>query len=381
LIDEKPFLSVGFRPFFFAAVWAATLLPTFWISIYFGYIDYHGLLLTPASWHSHEMIFGFVPALIAGFLLTASANWTGKDPISGKPLLFLFSLWLLERVLFLLPLSAPYSIASGLVFLLPFTFVMANYLKNHPKQQFVFVPFFLLLTTAKVMMLIGSHYKNQFLYIGQELGLDLIRLILIIISGRVLPFFIKMKFPELKIPTPAWIKIATAVSVLILCLPLKWHTMPILGMGVYSFAILTTSIQFLLLKPWRSSKEPMIAILLVGYLWIIINLIIEIVVLQNSSMAFGHPNIHALTAGAVGCMGAGIIVRVTLGHTGREVKADKMTLVIFACIFSGALIRVFVPLFEPAGFMKSIHHASGWWTLGFMFLALKFTKVFFKARL
>ena len=55
----------------------------------------------PASlWHAHEMIYGFIGAAIAGFLLTAVPSWTGVRGFAGMPLMVLASVWLAGRVAF-----------------------------------------------------------------------------------------------------------------------------------------------------------------------------------------------------------------------------------------------------------------------------------------
>ena len=45
--------------------------------------------LSARDWHVHEMIFGYVAAVLAGFLLTAIPNWTGRLPVAGRPLVLL----------------------------------------------------------------------------------------------------------------------------------------------------------------------------------------------------------------------------------------------------------------------------------------------------
>jgi len=92
-----PILRGGFRPFFFgAAAWGVIAL-ALWLCSLAGLFQLP-TALEPVAWHRHEMIFGFIGAAVAGFLLTAIPNWTGRLPIAGRPLLALFSLWAAARI-------------------------------------------------------------------------------------------------------------------------------------------------------------------------------------------------------------------------------------------------------------------------------------------
>ena len=89
--------SYGFRPFFLGgALWAIVAM-VLWIAALSGFIDLGGDYGAP-NWHAHEMLFGFASAVLAGFLLTAVPNWTGRLPVSGKPLVWLFALWCAGRI-------------------------------------------------------------------------------------------------------------------------------------------------------------------------------------------------------------------------------------------------------------------------------------------
>ena len=101
----RPF-GLGFRPFFLAAGAAALGLMLAWVwqwhrgvapSVPYG----------PIGWHSHEMLFGYLVAVIAGFLLTAVRNWTGHLTPAGWPLAALAAVWLAARILPWVPATHP----------------------------------------------------------------------------------------------------------------------------------------------------------------------------------------------------------------------------------------------------------------------------------
>ena len=101
--------AYGFRPFFImAAIWSAGTMIA-WLMILdqslqalLMMIDHSSRQLqtffSPIVWHAHEMLFGFVAASAAGFLLTASPNWSKKPALSGQPLMVLVALWIVGRL-------------------------------------------------------------------------------------------------------------------------------------------------------------------------------------------------------------------------------------------------------------------------------------------
>jgi hypothetical protein len=91
------FLTLGFRPFFLAAgLWSAAAV-ALWI-VMFATGAAVPSRFDPLAWHIHQMLFGFVMAAIAGFLLTAIPNWTGRQPVKGGMLARLAGFWLLGRI-------------------------------------------------------------------------------------------------------------------------------------------------------------------------------------------------------------------------------------------------------------------------------------------
>ena len=111
-------LSYGYRSFFMAAgVWAVFAM-LYWIVILSNEAAYWSLFY-PLDWHAHEMLFGYLGAVLAGFLLTAVPNWTGRLPIVGWPVAALFALWLLGRVAIGLSQFLSAGVAGLLDLLLP----------------------------------------------------------------------------------------------------------------------------------------------------------------------------------------------------------------------------------------------------------------------
>src|SRR6201988_5204190 len=89
-------LSYGFRPLFLlGSIYAGTMIPV-WLGVFEGELQLP-TAFAPRDWHVHEMLFGYVAAIVGGFLLTAVPNWTGRLPLQGTPLAVLVSTWLAGR--------------------------------------------------------------------------------------------------------------------------------------------------------------------------------------------------------------------------------------------------------------------------------------------
>jgi uncharacterized protein involved in response to NO len=87
--DQGPaFLSYRFRPFFFFGACCSALAIGLWLPLFQGDIAIP-TLFSPIDWHAHEMLFGYVPAVLTGFLLTAIPNWTGRLPLFVRMIVLL----------------------------------------------------------------------------------------------------------------------------------------------------------------------------------------------------------------------------------------------------------------------------------------------------
>ncbi len=344
--DGAVLLAEGFRPFFLAAALHAVCALPLWLLIFSGLFD-PSLEVAPALWHAHEMLFGYLAAVLAGFLLTAVPNWTGRLPISGPRLAGLFLLWLLGRVA-----QAPWvplGILSSLLDVL-FLVVLAaviwreilagRNLRNLP---------ICLLVTAFAAANIGFHFLAMegdpagVLHGGVAVAVLLIALV----GGRVVPSFTRnwmAKRGEAKLPQPfdSFDKACLLVTAAALLL---WVLQP-LGQAagwLMLAAGLLQALRLLRWRGWRSVAEPLVLILHLGYAWLPLGLgLLGLAALRPESVALSS-GLHALTAGAVGAMTLAIMTRATLGHTGRTLTAGPATQLIYALVLIGAALRVAAP--------------------------------------
>lgn len=366
--------TIAFRPLFLAAsLWSALAL-ALWV-----FVLIEGLTLpsrfAPMDWHVHEMLFGFISAAIAGFLLTAIPNWTGRAPIRGQPLIGLVLLWIAGRIACFTSASLPVwlGVAIDSVFLLALCLVVAReiLLAGNRRNLIMPVPIAVLLV-ANVLTHLEALGVGVPAGIGRRLGISAVIFLMSVIAGRIIPAFTRNWLSvrkAKKLPAPAGRFDLLAIASLALGL-LGWVFFPV---SAVSGAILLAAA---VLNAWRlarwrglaTASEPLLAILHVGYLWIVIG-----AGLLGASIVGTHvpgpAAIHALTAGAMGTMVLAVMSRVSLGHTGRTLHADVITTTAYASITLATLTRIAAACL-PSHYLPLITLSGVLWIASFLIFAV-----------
>ncbi len=368
------FLSMGFRPFFLAAAVYAVLALALWVGTLNGAAWLPGAW-PPLAWHRHEMLFGVVAAIIAGFLLTAVPNWTGRTPLSGAPLAALVALWLAARLASLLvgmvpPIPAA-AIDGGFLFVLAIWTgrqLLASGNRNLP-VAFLIASLGLAdigdyAAFADATALAGTAYR---------FGLAVVLLLISLIGGRIVPAFTRNwlrqrgkagALPVMAGPFDRRVLLATAFALLV------WSIVPdarasgalLLLIGVLHGA------RLLRWAGWRTAGEPLLLALHLAYLWLPAGfLLLGIAVLFPALPV--PAALHALTAGAIGAMTLAVMTRASLGHGGRPLHAGPGTVTIFVLVHAGALMRVLSPLW-PEAYMRLLVIAGTLWGGAYLLFAL-----------
>ena len=363
------FLSQGFRPFFLAAgLWSAGAL-ALWVGVLAM-----GLAIPSRfdalSWHVHEMLFGFVNAAVAGFLLTAIPNWTGRLPVQGAPLALLAGLWVLGRIAcFTSALLAPWLAAAAdlsfpalLVAVVAREIIAGRNWRNLPMVLPVTV-----LGIANLLMHLEADGVAVPAGLGWRLGLAAVIVLISVVGGRILPSFTRnwlAKRPGADLPARhGWIDRA-ALGCLHTGL-LFWAFLPefhLIGLLLILAALLNLW-RLLRWRGRRTAAEPLLLILHVGYAWLVLG-----AGLLGLSMLDTHlpqsAAIHALTAGATGTMILGVMTRATRGHTGRALSADWPTSLIYILVSLAAITRV-VAACATTWMMSLLILSGGLWIAAF----------------
>ena len=340
------FLSYGFRPFFLGAALFAGLVVLIWIALFAGQIPME--FLYPArEWHVHEMLFGYLPALIAGFLLTAMPNWTDRMPLRGVPLLLMFLLWLAGRLLIVSPWFGPSTVAviDGAFLVLLAAYVWREIISARSWDRApigVLVSFF---AGANILFHLSA-LQGRPTDVSERLALSVMTLMLTVIGGRLTPtftreFFINEKLSRLP---EVFSRVDGVALVLVLVGAISWIAQPeSQSTGVMLIVSgLASLVRLIRWKGWLTWQEPLVLILHVGYGWVGLFLL----VLGGSILGFGLSPanaVHVLTSGAMGTMTLAVMTRASLGHTGRLRHADRLTVAMYLLVNVGALLRIFAP--------------------------------------
>ena len=300
----------------------------------------------PLTWHIHEMLFGFVPATIAGFLLTAIPTWTGRRTIQGGRLAALIGVWVLGRIAVLLSRWLPIWLSATIdvSFLLLLSATVANEIIVSRNWRNVAMPLpLLVLAVANLLMYFEMAGVAVPPGLGWQLGLAAIMILISVIGGRIIPAFTRNWLTNRSsqhLPASHGLLDSGSLGLLHAGL-IGWAFAPQFEpVGVLLIlAAIANCPKLLRWQGLRTSAEPLLVILHVGYLW----LIGGSALLGASMLTTLIPlpaAIHAITAGAIGTMILAVMTRVSLGHTGRPLHADRITDLIYILVTAAALVRI-----------------------------------------
>ena len=343
-------LSAGFRPFFLAsAIWAAVAIPL-WLALYGGALAVPSRL-PPFVWHAHEMVFGFAAATVAGFLLTAIPNWTGRMPLQGWPLALLVLLWALGRigVLFSADIGTPAAALADLSFPAAFLGVVAREIvAGRNWRNLPMLAALSLLLAGNLLVHLDALGIADTAQLGNRLGIATLLMLIALVGGRIIPSFTRNWLTRMRpavappVPEGGFDRGVLAVTALAL---LIWTGAP--NNAATGWATLAAGAALALrLSRWRGLHtigEPLLLVLHVGYAWLALGLMLlgldRLVEFLPATAA-----LHALTVGAIGTMTLAVMTRASLGHTGRTLAAGPVTQTIYILITLAALLRIGSPL-------------------------------------
>jgi uncharacterized protein involved in response to NO len=361
--------SYGFRPFFLAAALWACIAMVLWIGLLSGWWTFAGGYGVIA-WHAHEFLFGYIAAVMTGFLLTAIPNWTGRFPLQGKPLLALFVLWLAGRAA-MLAVDEIGTIAAAIVdcaYLVTLTAVITREIVAGSNWRNLRVGVLVALTAvanivfqAEVVIYAAPTY-------GLRLAVAAIVGLIMVVGGRITPSFTSNWLTRQGIgKRPAPLDRFDIASIAFAALALvAWIAAPDWD-GTAALLLLMAIAQAARLSRWAGTqtwREPILFVLHVGYAFVPVGALMLSLSILWPRIVPASGALHAWTTGAMGIMTLAVMTRATLGHTGRDVLSTPMTTVIYGAMLLATLVRVAAPL-VPAIYYEALLVAGLAWLSAF----------------
>jgi uncharacterized protein involved in response to NO len=368
--------SYGFRPFFFAAGLFAVAAIAAWLWIYAT-----GRLPIPAFppylWHAHEMLYGFIAAAIAGFLLTAVPSWTGARGFAGAPLVILTLAWLVGRIALACATWLPFPVlaVSELSFLPLLAALIAVPLLRARNRNTPLLLVLLVFWATDVVFVLAL-LRTDVMLAGTALraGINLVLLLVTVIGGRIVPTFTAnalraqgLVFRSRTIAWLEWLVIGSMAVIIILDLIAPHST---LAAAVAGLAAIAQAARLIGWQGLRTLREPIVWVLHAAYAWLPIGLALKALFLMSGAAWTWHW-MHALAIGAASTMIIAVTTRAALGHTGRPLVVAKPVAVAYGLLLLAGAMRVFAPALGVMSYVATVMVAGTLWIAAFaLYLAV-----------
>lgn len=362
-----PRRMLPFRAFFAVASLDAIagMLP--WLA--FGRFRTQEVLSSP-GWHRDALVFGMVPAVIAGFLLTALPRWTGLPPLSRAGQRALLGLWLAGRLThFGWP---PLSLGLSAVFVLCLAGVVARGVaRSHRMREWKIVALLVLLAAGAAAAARPDLVPT--VPPGNRIGVVAVLGLVAVIGGRVAPalsasYLERYGTGGAGLPGPCFevaAALALAVALGLWCLgPLPGST------ALYGLAAFLQAARLVSWRPWRVAAQAGLLAIHLAYAWIPIGLALAALGSMAGSPISDQTVLHAWSVGAIGLMSLALMASMIRRQTRRPFSDSAWATASCACAASAAPARLLAEAdaawLLPAGFF---------WVAAFLFFLIGFRQV------
>jgi uncharacterized protein involved in response to NO len=346
-------LSYGFRPFFLGGALYAAAAMLVWLPQYTGALSLPGEF-APLVWHAHEMIFGFIPAVIAGFLMTAVPNWTGRMPLQGPPLLALVIVWLAGRLAVALSPALGW-VATMIVdsaFPVALVAVMGREIvagKNWRNLRVVGIV--AVLAVANLAFHIEARLTGAAFY-AQRFGIVGSLALVMLIGGRIVPSFTRNWLARNNPgPLPANFDRIEAGGMVLSFVALAGWALDLDGpflAPLLALAALGQAWRLAGWQGWRARKDALVLVMHVAYAFIPLGFALMAAACAFPARVAQSAALHCWMVGAVAGMVLAVMTRATLGHTGRALYSDARTIAIYVALLVAAIARLLAALWPSA---------------------------------
>ncbi|WP_454687621.1 NnrS family protein [Agrobacterium leguminum] len=374
--------SYGFRPFFLGgALWAIVAM-VLWIAALSGFIDLGGDYGAP-NWHAHEMLFGFASAVLAGFLLTAVPNWTGRLPVSGKPLVWLFALWCAGRLSLLVPDKVGVVTAAavdGLFLPALLTICAREVIAGRKWRDLKVLGGLLALSIANIVFHVAA-IEGDLSQIATRLAVSAYTVLVIIVGGRIVPSFTRNwlnRFGRTDFPVP-YNGFDTAAILTGIAALAVWTIEPESRVVVPTalLAAFMHAVRLIRWRGWTTWPEQVLVVLHVAYAFIPVGFIT--IALAALDVMDTRSVLHVFTVGVIACMMLAVMTRASLGHTGRKLAASRVTIAAYVALIACALLRPAAEFF-PGAMMHLYACSALFWIVGFGLFCVEYGPILTRER-
>jgi uncharacterized protein involved in response to NO len=360
--------SYGFRPFFlFGAIYAGAAVLV-WLAVFWGDITLP-TGFTPRDWHVHEMLFGYVAAVVAGFLLTAVPNWTGRLPIQGRPLVVLLSTWVAGRIAVCVSAWIGWAATASIdtAFLLLLAGAAAREIVAGRKwSNLKVVVIICLLAGANIAFHFEAHFAGVAEYTTRA-GIALVVTLISLVGGRIVPSFTRNWLARrgpgrMPVPFGRFDALTMGIGSLAMTIWVVTPTGRVAAVALFAAGCL----HLVRLARWtgyRTFADRLVLILHLAYAFVPVGYFLS--ALAAVDLTVPGAGIHAWTGGAIGSMTIAVMTRASLGHTGRALSASLATQTVYAAVIVAALARVCAAL-EPELSYALLPISGAAWALAFL---------------
>ena len=357
-------LSYGFRPFFLLGAFYAGGAILLWLPLFYGRLATFSAF-APVDWHVHEMLFGYLAAIVTGFLLTAIPNWTGRLPLQGAPLLALVLLWFAGRIAVFFSAAIGWQVAAvaDSAFLLAVAGAAGREIVagRNWRNLKVLLPVTVLLA-ANIVFHAEAHFTGAS-DVSRRLGIGAAIVLIMIIGGRIIPSFtrnwlVRENPGRLPAPFNRFDLMALAVSAAALA---TWTFFPTHS-GSGALMIVAAVLNAVRLLRWagdRALRDPLVLILHVAFCFVPAGFLLGGLAVLLPAQIPPAAGLHAFGVGAIGGMTLAVMTRATLGHTGRALAAGAGTCALYAAVLLAAILRI-AAAFLPGNDLLLYLSAAGW---------------------
>lgn len=380
-----PIFRLAFRPFFLSAALFSAVAMVVWAMFWSGSSHVTGLMYgQPIWWHAHEMMIGFTGAIIIGFLLTAVQTWTGVPGIRSTKLAIVFTLWLIARIGLLFGQPSYIWMFIDLSWIpLAAYFLLKPILLRRQWNNLFFAPLLLLLTALNVQLhLIAMGLVENSLRQTSFVALVVIAIIVLVVGGRVIPFFTWRGTQTEQITRVKWIEYAALIPVWLLLIatfvPLPSNYNWIVA-NLLMVTAVTNMIRFVRWRTLSTLKVPLLWSLHLAYLCMILGLFAIGLSMVSHVVSYSIA-LHLMTVGGIGGMILSMMTRVSLGHTGHSLQVGYWVQIAFVCLLLSTLVRSVLIWVYPSLTINGYVFSAILWAIAFSIFTIVYYPILTKPR-